>query len=51
MSDNNIIDLLINKFTIRNKQRQMDKIPFVKYIESQKGTDECEFKKIEVDKD
>lgn len=43
--------MLINKFTIRNKQRQMDKIPFVKYIESQKGTDECEFKKIEVDKD
>ena len=33
--------MLINKFTIRNKQRQMDKIPFVKYIESQKGNDPC----------
>ena len=33
--------MMINKFTIRNKQRQLDKIPFVDYIESQKGNEPC----------
>jgi hypothetical protein len=33
--------MLINKFTVRNKERQKDKIPFVKYIESQRGNIPC----------
>lgn len=39
--------MLINKFTIRNKQRQLDKMPFVKYIESQKGNIPCTERLIE----
>lgn len=35
--------MFINKYTIRNKQRQKDKMPFVKYIESQKGTEICKY--------
>jgi hypothetical protein len=33
--------MIINKFTIRNKKRQLDKEPFVDYIESQKGDTLC----------
>ena len=35
--------MIVNKFTIRNKQRQKDKIPFIKHIESQKGNIPCTF--------
>lgn len=35
--------ILINKFTIRNKARSDLKTEFVKFIESQDGTDACEY--------
>ena len=38
--------ILINKFTIRNKQRKKDKKPFVDFIESQKGIESCKYENI-----
>ena len=37
--------MIINKFTIRNHQRQKDKKPFVDFIEAQKGNIPCTFSK------
>jgi hypothetical protein len=35
--------ILVNRYTIRNEQRKKEKIPFVKYIESQDGSGCCTY--------